>query len=86
MVAKKPTSASTGVKSVSLGDVRAAEATVAVKTTASASKHRDGKVEVKGLDKNAKEIDRREKTASSKETDKRAKEIDKVDKTQNPAP
>lgn len=86
MVGKKPTSESAVVKSVTLGDVKAAEAATGVKTDVSAAKHRSGKVEVKGLDKNSKEIDRREKSTSSKADEKWAKDLDKVDKTQNPAP
>ena len=77
MLEKKTTS----VKSVTLGDVKAADAKTGVKTTASAQR---GTTEVKDLDRDIKDLDRKEKTASSKELDKRAKQADKVDKRQNP--
>ena len=77
MAEKKPT-----VKSVTLGDVKAAETATGIKSQPAPS--RSGTEDVKQLDREIKELDRKEKTASSKDLDKRAKEADKLDKTQNP--
>ena len=80
MVEKKVT----GVKSVTLGDVKAADIRTGVKSSpaASASTLPDNPTNddidkaAKSLDNDAKDLDQSEKTASSKDLDKRAKDTD----------
>ena len=71
----------TGVKSVTLDDVKAAEAQTGVKSPVSAQ---HGTPEAKKLDKQAKKIDRKEKTTTSKDDDTWAKKVDKQVKLQIP--
>jgi hypothetical protein len=71
----------TEVKSVSLADVKAADAQTGVKPSVSAQ---SGTPEAKKLDKQAKKIDRKEKTTTSKDDDKWAKTVDKEVKLQIP--
>ena len=75
----------TGVKSVSLGDVKAAEVRTGIKSTPTASPHsglpenpthEDIDKAAKSLENDAKDFDQSEKTASSKDLDKRAKDAD----------
>ena len=79
MVEKKVT----GVKSVTLGDVKATDIRTGIKSTASASSslpadptHEDIDKAAKELDTDIKDFDRSEKTASSKDLDKRGKDAD----------
>jgi hypothetical protein len=80
MVEKKVT----GVKSVTLGDVKAADIRTGIKSTPSASSsslpadptHEDIDKAAKELDTDIKDFDRGEKTASSKDLDKRGKDAD----------
>ena len=82
-----PEKKASGVKSVTLGDVKAAEGRTGVKSVASSSSSPDVSMDeldeqAKQLDKDIKDFDREAKTASSKELDKRGKEVDrKVKKT-----
>ncbi len=79
MVVKKPTTSTKAVKSVTLDDVKAAGGATGVKTIQAS-----GTEEAKQLDKDVKDLDREEKTASIKELDKSVKETDKYDKLANP--
>ena len=78
-MAEKKSMGKPAVKSVTLADVKAAEAQ-AGGTTVSASKAGDDDIEAKDLDRDIKDHDRSEKTTSSKDLDTRGKQADKTAK------
>jgi hypothetical protein len=81
-MAEKKSMGKPTVKSVTLSDIKAAEAK-AGGVTVSASKTGDDDKTAKDLDRHAKDLDRREKTTSTKDLDKDAKQVDKTAKDQD---
>ena len=81
-MAEKKSMGKPTVKSVTLADVKAAEAQ-AGGVTVSASNAGDDDVEAKDIDRHAKDLDRREKPTSTKDLDTRGKQADKTAKDIN---
>ena len=79
----------TGVKSVTLGDVKAVDAQTGIKSSSSTGvlppnpDLDDIDLEAKELDQDIKDFDRKEKTTSSKDLDKRGKQADTKAKKAN---
>jgi len=77
-MAEKKTNVSPGVKSVTLGDVRAVEAQAGVKSVASASTNDEDDKAAKDADDAAKQLDKdqKEEAKQAKQLDSEAKKLD----------